>query len=225
MIVKMNSIDFEKKINNLVDYSLGFIDGIYLGKNQFLNNLGKDVIKILGQYIDVEARANPQALHHVYEWYQTGSPNARIFDLNYTVSNLGLSLKTSFRQSKSFSKDSNIPFYDKARIMENGVPVKISPKRSTVLSFEADGEQIFTKKTISVKNPGGTEVVGSFEKTIDLFINTYLRQSFLSSAGLYNYIKKPVLYKMNIKEGVKVGKSKGVSTGYKWIINARIGVE
>ena len=43
--------------------------------------------------------------------------------------------------------------------------------------------------------------------------------------GAYDYIKKPTLFKKNIKAGSKSGKSKGVETGFKWIANAKIGVE
>jgi hypothetical protein len=33
------------------------------------------------------------------------------------------------------------------------------------------------------------------------------------------------LYKKNFKAGSKIGKSKGVDTGFRWIANAKIGVE
>ena len=109
--------------------------------------------------------------------------------------------------------------------MERGVPITITPKRSSVLVFEQGGNTIFTKNPITVRNPGGNEVQGSFEKTVDEFILRYFKQSFLRASGIYDYIKKPVLYKTNIKAGSKLGKSKGISTGFKWIANAKIGVE
>ena len=101
MRVSLDARSLEKQLFNIVDYSLGFIDGANKGKKIFLDNLGKNVIFVLGQYIDSQARSNRLALHHVYEWYQTGSPQARLFDLNYTVSNLGLSINSTFRQSQS----------------------------------------------------------------------------------------------------------------------------
>jgi hypothetical protein len=109
--------------------------------------------------------------------------------------------------------------------MENGVPVTITPKKSSVLVFEQGGETIFTKNPITVRNPGGDYVAGSFERTIDEFILKYFKQSFLRASGIYDYIKKPVLYKKNFKAGSKMGKSKGVDTGFRWIANAKIGVE
>lgn len=225
MIVTMNSKSFEMQMNNIINYSFGFLEGVQKGKKIFLDKLGKGVIQALAQYIDAEARSNPKALHHVYEWNQTGSPTSRLFDLNYTVSNLGLSINSTFRQSRSVSENMTVPFYNKAKIMENGIPVTISPTRSQVLKFSGPNGDVFTKKPIKIDSPGGDAVFGSFESTVDIFISRYFKQSFLRASGLYDYIKKPVLYKKNFAAGSKLGRSKGVDTGFKWIANAIIGVE
>jgi len=225
MIARTNTKQFEKQMTNIVNYAIGFLDGVQKGKAKFLNNLGSGVIETLAAYIDVSARGNPNALHHVYEWYKTGSPEARLFDLQYTVNNRGLSINSSFRQSRTLKEDSNTPFYNKAKIMEEGIPVTITPKRSSVLVFEEGGKTIFTKNSITVRNPGGEYVQGSFENIMDEFMLKYFKQSFIRSSGLYDYISKPTVFKKNIKAGSKVGKSKGIDTGYKWIINAKIGVE
>ena len=224
MIVQTNTVKFEKLLNNIVNYSIGFLDGVQLGKKEFLNNLGKSTIQALQAYIDLEARANPQALHHVYEWYQTGSPNARLYDFDYTVSSIGLSFKSSFSQSRTVAQDSNVPFYNKASIMEKGSPVFIKPKRN-VLAFKNNGETVFTKKPVTIENPGGVYVQGSFEKISDEFFRIYFKQSFLRASGLLDYINNPTLYKTNFKSGSVSGKLKGRTTGFKWIANARIGVE
>jgi len=225
MKIVTNSKQFESQLNNIINYSIGFLDGVQKGKSVFLKNLGAGTIQAMAAYVDVSAKGNPNALHHVYEWYQTGSPEARLFDIDYTVSNAGLTFNSKFRQSRTLKEDSNVPFYNKASIMENGVPVTISPKKSSVLVFEEGGNTIFTKGSITVRNPGGQYVTGSFERTIDEFILRYFKQSFLRASGIYDYIKKPVLYKKNFKAGSKLGKSKGVDTGFKWIANAKISVE
>jgi hypothetical protein len=225
MRVITNTKQFELQMNNIVKYSMGFLDGVEKGKTVFLKNLGAGTIQALAAYVDVSAKGNPRALHHIYEWYQTGSPSARLFDLDYTVSNLGLSITSTFKQSRTIKEDSNEPFYNKASIMERGIPITITPKRSSVLVFEEGGNTIFTKNPVTVRNPGGDEVQGSFEKTVDEFILRYFKQSFLRASGIYDYIKKPVLYKKNIKAGSKLGKSKGIDTGFRWIANAKIGVE
>ena len=225
MNIVMNTTNLEKLIGNAIDYSVGFLDGAQKGKSRFVKNLGNSVVGILKDYIDVEARSNPQALHHIYEWYQVGSPKARLYDFTYTVSNVGLSFKSNFKQSKSLPSGSSVPFENKAKIMEDGTPVTISPVRSEVLVFEANGQTVFTRKDIDVQNPGGTQVQGSFEKVADEFFRVYFKQSFLKSSGVYSYIKKPVLYKKNFRTGSRVGRSAGVETGFKWIANAHIGVE
>ena len=225
MIVNANTRSFNKQMNNIINYSFGFLEGIERGKKIFFDKLGLGVIESLSQYIDVQARANPKALHHVYEWNQTGSPGARLFNLKYTVSNLGLSVNSTFRQSRSVSENMTVPFYNKAKIMENGIPVTIAPTKSKVLKFNGPNGEVFTSKTIKVDNPGGDEVYKGFESTFDEFMIRYFKQSFLRASGLYDYIKKPTLYKTNFKSGSKMGRNKGIDTGFKWITNATIGVE
>jgi hypothetical protein len=225
MRVSLESKSFEQQMQNIVQYSMGFLDGVKKGKKAFLNNLGQGTIQALALYVDSSARGNPSALHHVYEWYQTGSPNARLFDIDYTVSNNGLTFNSQFRQSRTLKEDSNEPFYNKAYIMENGIPVTITPKRSGVLVFEEGGKTIFTKGSVTVRNPGGNNDERGFERTIDEFMLTYFKQSFLRASGIYEYINKPVLYKKHLKSGSKNGRSKGIDVGYKWIANAKVGVE
>ena len=225
MRVSIKTNNFEKELLNIANYSLGFLEGAQKGKKVFLDNLGRGVIFALGQYVDVEARANKEALHHVYEWYQTGSPQARLFDITYTVSNLGLSLNSTFRQSRTIQQDATTPFYNKAKIMENGIPVVIRPKKNSVLRFYEGGETVFTSKPVTVRNPGGNQVEGSFERIFDEFMTRYFTQAFLRASGISDYISNPVIYKKNLPAGAKQGRPKGVSTGYKWITNAKIEVE
>lgn len=225
MIVSFDFKKFQKTMNNVVDYSYGFIDGIEKGKPKFLEKLGREVIIALGQYIDLNARANPKAMHHVYEWYRTGSPASRLFDIDFVVNKNGLVLFSNFKQSRSMSADATTPFFNKAKIMEQGRTVVIKPKSGSVLAFEDGGQTIFTKKPITVRSPGGDEVQGSYEKVFDEFMVRYFKQSFIRASGLYDYIKKPTAFKKNIRAGAKVGRSKGVSTGFSWIADARIGVE
>jgi len=218
-----NSKKFKKEMNNIMKYSIGFLDGVEKGKTPFLKSLGVDAVEIMKQFIDSNARVNPSMLHHIYEWNRTGSPAARLYDINFTVSNIGLSFKSSFRQSESIQDGSKTPFYDKARIIENGLSVVIKPRTSEVLAFEEDGEMVFTKKPIRVSNPGGVEAQGGFEQTMDLFFNKYFSQSFLRTSGVAQYLENPVVYKKNLRAGKARGRSKGLSTGYTWVANAGVG--
>lgn len=216
---------FEKKLLNISEYSLGFLDGIQGGKALFLNNFGNGVVNVLKLYIDSQARTDPQSLHHVYEWYKTGSPSARLFDIQPSVNRGGVSFNVNFTQSQTLSYGSNEPFLEKARIMEKGQSLRIRPKNAMALSFDIDGEQIFTKKEVLIENPGGDQVEGSFKDVMDEFFKSYFTQSFLRSSGLYEYLQKPTAYKHNLAAGAKKGRVAGYETGFKWITGARIGVE
>ena len=70
MKVIMNDAAFKKEMKNIIDYSIGFLDGVQAGKTQFLHNMGIMTVEILKEYIDSNARVNPKALHHIYEWYK-----------------------------------------------------------------------------------------------------------------------------------------------------------
>ena len=223
MITTFNSKQFKKDMNNIVNYSVGFLEGIQRGKTVFLKTLGMETVEIMKEFIDSNARVNPQMLHHVYEWTMTGSPEARLYDISYTTSNLGLSFRSSFSQSKSIKDGSRTPFYDKARIMEEGIPVTIRPRVAQVLAFDDNGETVFTRGPIEILNPGGTEVEGGFEKVFDMFFNKYFSQAFLRTSGVARYLENPQVYKKDMPAGKRIGKSKGLSTGYRWIANAGIG--
>ena len=219
--VKFDNRKFNKEMKNIIDYSVGFLEGVQNGKKEFLDNLGVDISEIASQFIDTNARVSPGTLHHVYEWYQNGSPEARLFDIDYTVSNLGLSFISNFKQSNTVSNGSNEPFRNKAAIMENGTTVVIKPKNAEVLRFEVGGEVVYTKKPVVINNPGG-DTQGEFEKVFDMFFGRYFTQSFLNSSNLRQYFENPVVYKKNISKGKRGGKSVGLSTGYRWVANAKV---
>lgn len=225
MRVRLNTLMFEKQLDNLVEYSLGFLDGAQSGKKIFLDNLAKGTVEALKLYIDAIARSNPESLHHVYEWYKTGDRNSRLFDIQYKITNLGISIDSTFKQSRSIQSGSYEPFYNKAKIMEDRIPVVIRPKGNNPLVFEDNGATVFTKKTIINQFPGGQDVQGSYEKTFDDFMTRYFAQSFLTASGLYDYLNNPTIYKKNFKAGLKGGKSVGQATGFKWITNAKVEVE
>lgn len=211
---------FMKQMNGVINYSLGFVEGIQRGKTAFFAKFGASVSEILQEYIDSNARANPSLLHHVYEWYEVGSPQARLFDINYIVSGIGLSFNSTFRQSTVVKRGSNVPFYDKARIMEEGIGVVIKPK-GRVLTFDDNGEQVFTRQPIKVDNPGGN-VRGEYERTFESFFNQYFTQAFLRSSGIAAYINQPLAYKQNLRNGAKMGKAKGLEVGQRWIAGAGV---
>ena len=221
MKLKADTSQFNRDMNNIIKYSMGFLEGAKAGKSIFLGKLGANVSEIVKEFIDTNAKLNPAMLHHVYEWYQTGSPAARLYDITYTVSNLGLSIRSTFRQSISVKNGSKVPFYDKARIMELGIPVTIRPVNAKALAFTDDnGEQVFTKQPVRVSDPGGPQVQGSFQRVFDSFFNLYMSQSFLMSSGVAKYLSEPIAYKKDFSLGKKLGKGAGIAAGYRWIVGA-----
>jgi len=221
--VRFDDGQFAKDMFNVMQYATGFLEGAQAGKTQLFHLIAGETIELAKKYIDSSARGNPALLHHVYEWYRTGSPDARLYDIDYTVSKLGLSFRSTFSQSMSIQTGSKEPFYNKARIMEEGAPVTIKPKNSKVLSFQSDGdEEVFTKKPVRVDNPGGNSA-GEFERAFDTFFASYFSQAYLRSSGIMEFISKPTAFKRNMKSGKKGGKSTGFRTGYRWIANGGVG--
>jgi len=215
--VTFDSNKFFKDMENLVQYSTGFLEGTQSGKKNLMENFAYSAIDALKQYIDSNARVNPAMLSHVYEWYQTGSPEARLFNLRCEVTGSGARIISSFRQSSAIKDGSNVPFYDKARIMEEGTPVTMSPKRSPVLAFEVDGETVFTKNTVTVLDPGGPEAQGAYEAVFNEFFNRYFTQSYIRSSGIFSHLENPKPFSDNFAAGIRGGKSIGFKTGYEWI--------
>lgn len=225
-MIKANfdSNQFAKEMNNIIEYSFGFLDGVNKGKVALLEQIGVSVVEGLKQFIDSNARVNPQMLHHVYEWHNTGSPESRLFDIEYTATHVGLSFNSNFRQSVSIKKGSKVPFYNKAEIMENGVPVTIIPKSRKPLVFEVDGKTVYTKNPVFVSNPGGDAVQGSYKQVFDQFFSQYFSQSFLKSSGILEHLNNPTPFKSNFANAKKGGRNLGMSVGFRWISKSSGGV-
>jgi hypothetical protein len=213
---------FFRQMNNLVKYSVGFLDGVQKGKPIFLKAVGEGTKEILESFIDVNARVNPESLHHVYEWYQTGSPEARLFDIVCVVTSTGLSFNSTFSQSRSVREGSSEPFYDKATIMENGVPVKISPKNADRLVFDVDGRTVFTSNTVRVDEPGGGATTGGFKNVFDMFFERYFQQSFLQSANMRKMFSEVSGYSASLPAGLASGRQPGFAAGIRWISNVKV---
>ena len=217
--VSFDNRKFQKDLKNIINYSTGFLEGVQIGKKEFLNNLGPEITEMASQFIDVNARVDYQSLHHIYEWSRVGDSSARLFDIKFTVSNLGLSFTSNFRQSQSIKEGSRVPFPNKASIMESGQSVTIEPVRAEALRFEVGGEVVYTKKPVVVENPGGN-TQGQFENVWDMFFGKYFTQAFLRSSGLARYFENPEVYKRNLSSGKKSGRSRGLSIGSRWVANA-----
>jgi hypothetical protein len=214
--VKFDNSQFVKDMKNLTEYASGFLDGVNRGKVELLKEVGEKAQEILGRYIDTAAGMSPEQLHHVYEWYRTGSPEARLFDLQYRASAGSLSMNATFTQSRSVRNGSNTPFYNKAAVMERGISVTIRPRQAQALRFEDGGQEVFTKSPVNVSNPGGSAVAGSFDKIFSEFFERYFTQSFMEVSGLAARIRNTSAFSRSFNRGKTGGKGLGNEVGYRW---------
>lgn len=172
--VRFNTREFNRVMKNAIRYSDGFVDGIEIDKRQFMMELGEFVSQILHKYVDAQAKANPQRLHHVYEWGKVGSPSSRLFFVEPIAGPQVIRFDVFFLASDSTSKTATEPFIYKAETMEKGMSITVVPKFSDYLVFDIDNHTVFTKNEITINNPGGPAVKGSFKETIDEFFSQYL---------------------------------------------------
>lgn len=210
----------KRDLDNIVNYSLGFLDGIERGKPKLMESFAGEIKETLKEFIDASARVNPSALHHMYEWHQVGSPDARLFDIQCKITSGGISIGSTFRQSQSIREGSKVPFYNKAEIMENGIPVRITPVASQALVFDSNGETVFTRKEVLVDSPGGRETRGSFEQAFDQFFNQYFTQAFLLNSKIMYHLSVPDEFARSLGKGKKGGRAAGIAAGYRWITRA-----
>jgi hypothetical protein len=212
-----NDAQFTKDMKNITEYMYGFVDGTKAGKPQLMKLLGVSVKTILEEFIDSSARVDPESLSHVYEWYQNGSSDARLFDILYTPSGKGLSFGFTLRQSSSIKDGSKTPFYDKARIMEYGIPVTITPTKAQALSFDIDGKTVFTKKSVTVENPGGAAAEGGLKNAFTQFFTQYISQALLDVTGLRKHFEIASEFNDGFRSAKSGGRSLGTKMGIKWI--------
>lgn len=213
--VKFDYKDLENKLNNTVAYSQGFLKGAQIEKVPFTKFLGGYILEAMYKYIDSKARMNPNALHHVYEPGEVGTERGRLFTLSVTPTSRGLTFTGNFKQSVKNSETSNVPFSDKAKIMENGISIVVAPKRSSVLAFEDDGETFFTTEEVYIEHPGGDQVAGSFGRTVEEFFDFYLTSALLEP--IYKDLSKAEEFAQNFAAGSKGGRSVGVRAGRKYL--------
>ena len=221
--VKINNRDLNKKLNNVVKYSNGFVDGVEINKIILMNRLGEYVVDTLGKYIDAQARGNPGALHHVYEWGATGSSGARLFKMNAAASKSIITINGSFLPSSSISDTATEPFVDKATIMENGIGITIEPRDSDFLAFEADGQTVFTMNAVYIANPGGDGVAGSFGRVVEDFFNVYFTRMLLKP--FLDELSTAEQFVQYFAQGARSGYPVGVKAGQKYLNSAGVILE
>jgi hypothetical protein len=221
--VKVDNRELNKVLKNVTQYSNGFVDGIDMQKIILMNRLGEYVVDLLGKYIDAQARGNPDALHHVYEWGAVGSSGGRLFKMNAAASSNHIVITGNFLPSSSISDTATEPFVDKANIMENGIGITIAPRDSDFLAFEADGMTVFTMNEVYVANPGGDGVAGSFGRVVEDFFGNYFTRMLLKP--FLNELSTAEEFTQFFAQGARSGYSVGVRAGQKYINSAGVAIE
>jgi len=220
--IKFNGKNFIDTIKNVTNYSQGFIDEVKRNQNKITEKISATSIVTFYNYLDGLARSHPGMLHHVYEWGQVGDPFGRLYELSFSLQGKSAVVKADFLESDIPSPTSKEPFYDKAYIMEEGIPVIVSEKDAQILFFEIDGEEFFRHGPIYIANPGGSATRGSFIRAFNEFYNIYFTKQYLNSIRFYDHFKGSKEYEKNIKSASrsKNSMSIGKAAALSWINNA-----
>jgi hypothetical protein len=215
---RFDTREFERTFKNILDYSNGFLKGAEVNRKTFNDELGEYTTEALSKFIDSKARMSPDSLHHVYEWGQLGNSSARLFSISSQATKNSIILTGNFLSSSSISDTSSEPFVDKARVMENGIAIEITPKVSGVLAFEIDNDSVFSMDSIYIANPGGDEVAGSFGKAIEDFFENFFTNTVLFQSGIFEKLSRPKEYADNFPAGASGGgRGLGINSGTKYM--------
>ena len=184
-------------------------------QNAFSKTLFSQIDKDFGDYIDAKARTSPKSFHHVYEWDQAGTKEARLFKLNKLAQD-GLSFKLNYEllDSKSFVPSENSKhkhvFIKKAFIMEQGKTVVISPRKSERLVFDINGYTVFMPKgqSVTVNKPGGVATKNSFLSSYKYFFTGQLVNMSIKKSGFQRLFNSAMTRALTVPVQIKTVKYK-----------------
>jgi hypothetical protein len=218
---RIKADDLIKKLNNTVKYSSGVVSELNKNKALLNQKVGHTSIAAFYDYLDGLARSHPGMLHHVYEWGEVGNPMERLYDLSLAINSTSAVIDADFLQSNTPSEDGGEPFYNKATIMEEGIPVTINEKDAKALAFTIDGAEYFRVGPITIANPGGQATRGSFVQAFNEFYGVYFTEVYLPAIRFYDYFSNPKFYEKYFASGVNGGGySTGKSAAFSWIAKA-----
>lgn len=191
---KMDTGGMPEKILNLSSYQLSLVSNLHQDKtisSKISKSAAGVITEYFNKYYDSLAKRNKYMHKHVYEFDRGGDKDSRLFKANIKTSSNVATIKYSFIQSKKPNRNGYV-FRNKASVMENGKTVRIRPKNAKVLSFNINGEQIFTSKTVVIRYPGGKNVAGSFSKKLEEFMTTSKAKIVLKSSGFFKTIDQGI---------------------------------
>lgn len=208
------TFNYKKTIRDLfntAEYGLGFLDGIEMNRLEFNTVLAEYTEQALGRYVDAAARGNPDSLHHVYEWGQVGYKKGRLYQLQSKATTRTITISGEFIPSRVPAPGANVPFRNKAYIMENQITVIIEPDQAEVLAFQVDGETVFTPNQVVIEHPGGEQVENAFGEKVYEFFSVYYTSRVIPN--LYKKLGVPKEYAKYYRQGVRSGRIVGVKAG------------
>lgn len=218
MTIMLDTSELEMILKNTAAYCEGFIAGGHNGLDPLLVRIGEVVEEALGLWMDSMAAGNHAALHHVYEWYQTGSAGARLFEYDYSVGGGTIVFHGETQASSSLPNRSSVPFYNKADVMESGGSVTVSPINVQYLHWD----DVYTPNDVFIAHPGGAATVGSWKRFTDLFFNTVVSQSLLA-AMLADLATADEFLASFAAGAMGGGFGAGEAAGFKWMAGADVG--
>jgi hypothetical protein len=177
------------------------------------NQIAKAVFTITSRKFlsdfSIEAARFPQKYHHMFEWEQVGNKSKKLFKIKRGTLNQGnMNISFNFQKSTSFvpipsklksmgktgkSVKRRSVFANKAEVMEAGRPVGFTTKRYIAFLSGNTGEIQFLspRKLVSIMNPGGKQVAGSFDRYVTRWYSTKV-DSTIATSGLLENIGKSV---------------------------------
>jgi len=177
----------------------------------FAKTLFNQINKDFGLYIDAQARMKPKALHHVYEWDDTGNSTKRLFRLSRKMSN-GLSFQIGYKFILSKTapvktrNQKRYVFKNKASIMEQGIPVIITPRTpGGRLVFEYMGEPMFMPKgaSVTVQRPGGRAATHQFKLHYAKFFTGDLVNLSIKKSGFQRLFNSSMTKALRVPSDIK----------------------
>jgi len=216
---KIDTKRLMQTLTNVVQYSDSFTTELKNNRKRIAKNLGNESIQVFYEYLDGLARSHPGMLHHVYEWGQVGNPAGRLFELTTAIKGNSAVVSADFLESQTTPPNSDQEFYDKARVMEEGIEVVINQVNAKALFFEVDGEEFFRSGPIVIANPGGAATRGSFVKAFNEFYSVYFTQVYLDSIGFYKHYSNPKEYQRRFNAAARSRNARniGKQVALSWI--------
>lgn len=199
-----------KDIQKIIEEAAKKSQGVAELTNPFLMKEFSDAIftvtsKAFIKALNIEARSNPKAYHHIYEWGKVGNNASRLVVIEKVLSSSKrVVLKANFLDSKTAvpipaimqepgtsgrSVTKKNIFAKKAIIMESGRAIIYRTKKNTPMNIGGELKFIAAGTLIRNFNPGGVAVRGAFGKFFELWFNTKA-ESVINSSGMMKAVQE-----------------------------------